>query len=343
MRRPRLRNVVWLLGLLVLVALGTQLLRRPKFIIQGRGVSRLSELRELVNQQESVAAGVLDRYVPTAAGRLDDLSAPVGALLRQLPGVVDVQIAVSVEKPTHRVVHLLDWHFVPKELYRIDLQAAAGRPLTDEELDELHEQLCMEVELVQLEQMAILRCLIKHHGLRRVYAEGLTEKDLAEYKADVTSLRVIEKGEISELRKHLEETRGLKKSTNASRREEATAIEEQLMGMLWEHKRRLLRMGAAGRLLISGEIDEVLPLDDAELHDKAKPITPDGRLRFDKAMEKAREDACVRIATAEGPLAVILLGGAHNLADSIRRVARGRCEYIRVTTRRFKEISEHAP
>ncbi len=40
--------------------------------------------------------------------------------------------------------------------------------------------------------------------------------------------------------------------------------------MLDQHKVRLLEIGPAGRVLVAGEIDEVLPLDNADLLDKAK-------------------------------------------------------------------------
>jgi hypothetical protein len=39
--------------------------------------------------------------------------------------------------------------------------------------------------------------------------------------------------------------------------------------MLEEHRFALLEIGAAGSLLVSGEMEEVLPLDDAELLDAA--------------------------------------------------------------------------
>jgi hypothetical protein len=48
----------------------------------------------------------------------------------------------------------------------------------------------------------------------------------------------------------------------------------EITEMIDQHKARLLEFGAAGRLLIAGEIDEVLPLDDADALDLAKPITP---------------------------------------------------------------------
>ena len=37
-------------------------------------------------------------------------------LLRQLPGVLHVEVAVRANQPTHRIIHLLDRHHVPKDL-----------------------------------------------------------------------------------------------------------------------------------------------------------------------------------------------------------------------------------
>jgi hypothetical protein len=71
-------------------------------------------------------------------------------------------------------------------------------------------------------------------------------------------------------------------------------MEGEILGMTQEHKVRLLELGAPGQLLIAGDIDEVLPLDDAELLEQAKPITPDGRVQFDSATLAARHDVQVR-------------------------------------------------
>jgi len=48
----------------------------------------------------------------------------------------------------------------------------------------------------------------------------------------------------------------------------------------------------------------------------------------------------VKAVMAKGGFGLIVLGGSHDLSDSVRRLGQGRCEYIRVTTRRFKEFSE---
>src|SRR5262249_38565372 len=42
-----------------------------------------------------------------------------------------------------------------------------------------------------------------------------------------------------------------------------------------------------------------------------------------------------------GPVAVLVLGGAHDLSASVRAVAPG-AEYLRVTTRRYREASGQA-
>jgi hypothetical protein len=84
----------------------------------------------------------------------------------------------------------------------------------------------------------------------------------------------------------------------------------------------------------------VPPLDDAALFEAARPVSPDGTVRNDPAKVRAREDAQVRAALAAGPCAVIVLVGAHDLSDSVRRLGRGSCQYIRVACRRYVEFGE---
>jgi len=127
-------------------------------------------------------------------------------------------------------------------------------------------------------------------------------------------------------------------STSESK-EKAQAIVSQLVTMLDDHKNRLLEMGAAGRLLISGELGDVLPLEDADALEKAKPISPSG-VKFDPLKIEARHDAQVKAVIKEGPVAVIVLGGSHDLSASVRRLGGGNCEYLRVTRKRFKEMAE---
>jgi hypothetical protein len=252
------------------------------------------ELQQLVDEQERLSAQALSTYDAHAAGHLDDLTCSVEALLRRLPGVAEVEVSVRADKPTHRIIHLRDWHYVPRDLYAVGLQASSRRRLTEEEIDRLHEELCLEVEIVQLEHLALLRCLTRFYGLTRVFSEGLTPGDVPEYHERIRLLRDVEAGKMPQLREQLEATRTLKKGMvqhgreNTENYRQASDVESDLMGLMWGHKQQLLEVGIPGRLLIAEDIAEVLPLEDADLLEAAKPVTPNGKLKVDAMKVNAR-------------------------------------------------------
>ena len=238
--------------------------------------NRIPKLKKQIAEQEVESAQALAKYAPKSQTRIDDLGSPVTDLLRQVAGVVQVDVGVEAKKPTSRIVHLRDWHSVPKEHFAIDMKQAHARELATEEIDRLHQELLLEVELVQIEQMVALRCLIKPHGLKKVFSEGFSPEELTTYREKIAVLRGMENEQIPQLRTQLEETRKLVEGATGDKKEKAEAIQSQLVTMLDEHKHRLLEMGAAGRLLISGELEDVLPLEDADAMQKAKPISPSG-------------------------------------------------------------------
>jgi hypothetical protein len=245
---------------------------------------------------------------------------------------------------THRIVHLRDWHFVPKDLFAIDMKNAHGRELADDEINRLYEEHLLEVEAVQLEQMSLLRCLIRHHGLRTIHCEGLTPHDLPNYYEKIAVLRDMEKNEVPHLRAQLQEVRDLKAAmagkgeAGSERYEKTVAIEKEVAALLDQHQGRLREVGAAGRLLIAGEIETVLPLDESELLEQAKPITPDGKVVLDQGKVDARHDGQVKLALRNGTFALVVLGGSHDLSKSVRKTSDA-CEYIRITTKRYKQVS----
>jgi hypothetical protein len=340
MRRALAAFVIVVGGVALAVVLRANLQPLPQ--PSTRAENRIPQLQKLLAEQEEESAQAVTLYQPKIKGRIDDLGIQVAGILRQLPGVVQVTVAVSADEPTCRIVHLRDWHFVPKDLHAIDLKNANDRELTAEEIDQLHQELLLEIEAVQHEQMALLRCLIKHHGLKRLYCEGLTAKDLPNYKEKVAVLRDMEKIQISQLRAQLADVRELLKRSEpkSDRSDKAEKIEAEIRDMIDQHQLRLLELGAPGRLLVTGEIEEVLPLDDGDLLDRAKPVTPDGKIKLDAGKLKAREDAQVKAVLDKRAFGLIVLGGAHDLSDSVRRLGQERCEYIRVTTIRFKQFSE---
>src|SRR4051794_34184642 len=77
---------------------------------------RIPKLKEQITEQEVESAKAVAEYAPASKVRIDDLTSPVADLLKHLPGVTQVEVMVTAKKPTARIVHLRDWHFVPKDL-----------------------------------------------------------------------------------------------------------------------------------------------------------------------------------------------------------------------------------
>jgi hypothetical protein len=98
----------------------------------------------------------------------------------------------------------------------------------------------------------------------------------------------------------------------------AREITKEVLGLLERFQLDVLPLGTAGRLLMSGDVEEVLPLDEAKLLEEARPIDPAGRYHLDAAELSARHDGQVQAALKDGPFAQASLGGAHDLTESLR-------------------------
>jgi hypothetical protein len=186
-------------------------------------------------------------------------------------------------------------------------------------------------ELVQIEQVILLRCLALHHGLRHISIEGLSAGKERLFREQVEALTSLEEKEVASARVQLREVRGLMQEMEAAgkkdtdRYRKAAAIEKELLDLLDQHRPQLLEIGAADRLLMVGEIGEMLALDDGRLWDLAKPITPDGRVRFDVEKNRQREDAQVKAAFHAGPFSLIVCWAATTTcrtASGVWRAAR---------------------
>lgn len=314
---------------------------RPVEVGPPRVVSdeRLADLRSRVERELTRGDEAWGTYHPATKGCIDDLDAPAEDILRGLPGVVAVDVPVRTAEPSRRIIHLRDLHLVPRNLFAIDVRQAAGRPLNDAEVERLYEEHLLETELVQVEQMTILRCLARRHGLHTIRIEGLTAKDAMLFRERIESLKEIKKDEDA-ARRQVSEVRELMRAMDpdTSRYRQAAAIERDLLGLIGQSRPLLLEVGATGCLMMASEIDSVLHLDDEVALDEANPVNPGGWIRIDAAKVRRREDAMVQAALDGGPFALIVLGGAHDLANSVRRVAGGDCEYIRVTTKAYREF-----
>jgi hypothetical protein len=264
---------------------------------------------------------------PLADQSLDNLDADAVAMLRQLPGVVEVVRHGPEGRPSSRIVHLLDWHYVARSTYSADLRSQSAEPIWDEEIDRAWEEHLHQVAAVQREQMLFLRHLVRRHGLRRVYIEGLTERDVPTFQAKIAALRKI-KADLDGLRGLLEEEDG--------------RLLTHLESLEREFRRDSLQLGAAGRMLMDGTIEAVLPLEDPDTYEAANPVAEDGTVALDQERIAAREEAQAKRLLSSGRFCLIVLGGAHDLADNLDRLSDGRAEYIRVGMRAWREVGERA-
>jgi hypothetical protein len=107
-------------------------------------MSPTERLTQQIEQERQSSAQAVDTYVPKVTGRIDELAAPAADILRQLPGVADVDVLVSAPKPTHRIIHLRDWHHVPLDLFALDVRQQVGRPVSDEDIEKVHQKHLLE-------------------------------------------------------------------------------------------------------------------------------------------------------------------------------------------------------
>lgn len=294
----RLRLVLSLLGVAVVLLVLSIYWRR------GQSQSDdISELKARIPREMELAAAAVEVYSPKN-----------GLVFDELPNVIKVEPMVRVDKPTHRIIHIRDWHYVPRNLFALEVP--------EREFERRFEEHLLLVELCHIDQAALLRCLIKHHGLKAILSEGLSPERMDSFHERIKLIKTLEP-----LHRQKWEIQSLKSA-------EARNIEKEIDDMLAKHREDFLEAGAAGRLLASGELQAILPLEDQLALEEAKPITVAGAVRSDRQKIKVRRDAMVRRALQTSGVAVLILGGSHDLSESVRAQSRP-CEYVRITTKNY--------
>jgi hypothetical protein len=92
---------------------------------------------------------------------------PTASTLRGAPGVAQVEVLVSPPRSAHRIIHVADWHMVPRDLFALDVQQAADRALTEEQVAQAYTRHLADVEACQAGQMAFLRWLAREDAMVR--------------------------------------------------------------------------------------------------------------------------------------------------------------------------------
>jgi hypothetical protein len=298
--------------------------------------ARLAGRRRVLDARVRDLARAVATYAPGDLARLEDLSRPAVEILRRIPGVVRVDVPLSPKSGPvrRRLIHLLNRHFVPRSAFVADVSAARGKPLSSDDADALYAQHLLTVEGVQIDQAAALRCLARQ-GLQSVLVEGLTEDGLADFRSRVAAVRRPLRA-LADARSLLRQMEARGADADPARLARAREAEQELTALLAAQRLELLDLGAAGRLLAEGGLADVLPLDDAALLEASRPIAAGGKANLGGPEQRAREDAMVRTALSHGPVALVILGGGHDLTGGVRRVAAD-AEYVRVTVGGYPE------
>lgn len=242
-----------------------------------------------------------------------------------------------------KVLHVCNWHYVSKDGFAADLRSANDAKLTDQELDAQYAMFLDEVEAVQREQVEELRKLIREHGLKHIWLEGLTESRMLNFEKLINKMKSVEAKSIPRIQGELNKVTELIASldTGSPDLAEAKKAEAKLVALIQDQRERRLRIGAAGLLYMNGELERIMPLDDDAAFANANPVTPEGTVVFDVSANEDREDAVARrLRDAKERVSVIVLGGGHQLSDNFERNSRGYVQHERIELPAWKTLME---
>ncbi len=262
------------------------------------------------------ASIILCLHFAVAATFADEPSpgADLSSQLRKIPTVASVVNTPIKSKPKQIIIHLLNWHFVSRDDFATDLSDSSDGRLSEAEIEMQYFEFLDDVEVIQKEQKQILRYLIKNHEVQSVYLEGLTEKNLNAFNSFVKTLREFEVPEGN------------------------SAID---LFLKEQYRRDMVQLGVPAQLMITKELNSVIPLENSAAFKSANPIGENGKIKVNQEAEEKREDEMLKILRKGQGMSVIVLGGGHDLTDNLERMKLDLVQYIRVATNRYKKVTEN--
>ena len=136
------------------------------------------------------------------------------------------------------MIHLRDWHIVPRDAFDKDVQSATRHRLSKEDLDQLYAEHLDAVEVVQKQLDAVLRELAARHKSLVVYVEGLTDDGVEVFRLKATALSDVGAEQIPQARKSLADVIAMKGK-------KAQALAKQYEALIARHRAESLELGAA--------------------------------------------------------------------------------------------------
>lgn len=264
---------------------------------------------------------LLDHPKVRAPAPIDDLSVPAAEILALSPDVARIDVLVAAARPTHRIVQIVDSHYFPLEGF-----PSGSRKLSEEEICDY----VSDVKDLQETQLRLLCWLVDNHGLSEVFQEGRSEQTLSLVERELNGLRDWcawrEKAGADAARLRSEvDCADAQRIDAATLRRRLSEVEQYAQWGLYH--------GAVMRLLLARPSVRLRPAED-------KDALETHRRRGFPAVGSSmyvREAAVVENMLRRSKCAIIVLGGAHDLSDQVKRLGGGRCEYIRVVPRGFAQ------
>lgn len=104
----------------------------------------------------------------------------VARMLEGLPGVVEAEVRLSVERPKLRVVHIRNTHYAPRQVVREHFERVLGQKLHEDLVEQYYVDMVLYADEIRAEQELLLRRMAGM-GMRTVLQAGLFRENMGAF------------------------------------------------------------------------------------------------------------------------------------------------------------------
>jgi hypothetical protein len=277
---------------------------------------RLKENRERIDHAQLESDKLVAEHDSRFDFQVDDFRVSVLDGVSKLPGVISAT-ASNTDHPTSRIIHLISGEVPSKDDFFVALKQKADGGVSQTQLNSLYDEYILQIRLMQIEHSVIVRCLVRNHGLRRIYVESITDGDFALSKNGV---EVGRHGDVLEPKENS----------------------------------RLAVVGTTHWMKgLQGDVPS--EFQDWEIKDVPHSVLSSSESifkRFNNSKKVVQKvvykrshqmmDTEVRFILTDGACCLII-GDDNDFAENVNRIAEGKCEYIRIQTNCWQSTSPLDP
>lgn len=202
----------------------------------------------------------ISKQQPLAESKIGANDASISAILKGIPGAL-VTRQQTGNGASSRVIHFSTTRVEDKETFSKKQADRFSNTLTPQDLDLLYQEHQLKVLAKQLQEMAVLKHLIRQHGLATVHVFLENSEGAKSYSQNLENLKAREKEAIPLLREELAEIKELANGLAGEELSKANKTENSLRQELEKHEQQMQNLGPAGMLYARGEAITVIPLE----------------------------------------------------------------------------------